>query len=280
MLSFLRDQNSEELPAEKKMKAAAVAAGKAAGSKKSAGSKKAADSKATDSKAADSKAADSKAADSKAADSKTSASKTAGINKVLRDDAINSQEPEFLTVSSHGKRVRKTTTLLVVLFIIGLICLVFMIKKSSPKTASASNSPSEDTLVETAIARLTGVKTQMFSRIDEIVGKFYEFSEVPQVKVNELAKNPFELETKTGNIKRGADNEMDARALWQQQLRQNSKGMQLWSIMQTNQGNRCMINDEVLGEGDSIRGFKVTQIGDNFVKLESDGVQIELTLSE
>lgn len=275
MLSFLRDQNSEELPAEKKMKAAAAAAGKAAGIKKSAGSK-AADSKAAGSK----KAADSEAADSEAADSKTSASKTAGINKVLRDDAIKSQEPEFLTVSSHGKRVRKTTTLLVILFIIGLICLVFMIKKSSPKTASASNNPSEDTLVETAIARLTGVKTQMFSRIDEIVGKFYEFSDVPQVKVNELAKNPFELETKTGNIKRSVDNEMDARALWQQQLRQNSKGMQLWSIMQMNQGNRCMINDEVLGEGDSIRGFKVTQIGDNFVKLESDGVQIELTLSE
>jgi len=73
---------------------------------------------------------------------------------------------------------------------------------------------------------------------------------------------------------------MDARALWQQQLRQNSKGMQLWSIMQTQQGYRCMIDDEVLSEGDSINGFKVSQIGDNFVKLESDSVQIELKLSE
>ena len=238
MLSFLRDQNPEELPADKKMQAAAAAA------------------------------------------SKVAASKAAASKKAPSDGAGKSQEPEFLTVASHGKRVRKTTTLLVVLFIIGLICLVFMIKKSSPKTASASNSPSEDTLVETAIARLTGVKTQMFNRIDEIVGKFYEFSNVPQVKVNELAKNPFELETISGNIKRSAENEMDARALWQQQLRQNSKGMQLWSIMQTHQGNRCMIDDEILGEGDSIRGFKVTEIGDNFVKLESDGVQIELKLSE
>ena len=50
--------------------------------------------------------------------------------------------------------------------------------------------------------------------------------------------------------------------------------------MQTNQGYRCMIDDEILGEGDSINGFKVSQIGDNFVKLESDGVQIELKLSE
>jgi len=41
-----------------------------------------------------------------------------------------------------------------------------------------------------------------------------------------------------------------------------------------------MIDDKILGEGDSIKGFKVQQIGDNFVKLESNGVQIELKLSE
>ncbi len=228
MLSFLRDQGLDDLPAEKKRKAAAS-------NKKAPG-------------------------------------------KVPSDGTNKSQESEFLTVASHGKRVRKTTTLLAVLFIIGLICLWFMIKKSSPNAASAANGTTEDTLVETAIARLTGVKTEMFGRMDEIVGKFYEFSEVPQVKANELAKNPFELEATSGNFK--SSNEMDARALWQQQLRQNSKGMQLWSIMQTQQGYRCMIDDEILSEGDSINGFKVSQIGDNFVKLESDGVQIELKLSE
>ena len=234
MLSFLRDQSLDDLPAEKKMKAAAAAANRATASKK---------------------------APSDGADNK-------------------SPEPEFLTVASHGKRVRKTTTLLAVLFIIGLLCLWFMIKKSTPKSASAAGDKTEDSLVETAIARLTGVKTEMFSRMDEIVGKFYEFSEVPQVKANELAKNPFELETTSGNLKSSTENEMNARELWQQQLRQNSKGMQLWSIMQTQQGYRCMIDDEILDEGDSINNFKVSQIGDNFVKLESDGVQIELKLSE
>jgi preprotein translocase subunit SecG len=209
---------------------------------------------------------------------KAAASNKKVPSKAPSDGTNKSQESEFLTVASHGKRVRKTTTLLAVLFIIGLICLWFMIKKSSPNAASAANGTTEETLVETAIARLTGVKTEMFGRMDEIVGKFYEFSEVPQVKANELAKNPFELETTPGNHK--SSNEMDARTLWQQQLRQNSKGMQLWSIMQTQQGYRCMIDDEILSEGDSINGFKVSQIGDNFVKLESDGVQIELKLSE
>jgi len=205
--------------------------------------------------------------------------KEAASNKAPSDGNNKSQESEFLTVASHGKRVRKTTTLLAVLFIIGLICLWFMIKKSSPNAASAANGTTEETLVETAIARLTGVKTEMFGRMDEIVGKFYEFSEVPQVRVNELAKNPFELETTSGNLN-SAESEMDARALWQQQLRNNSKGMQLASIMQTQQGYRCMIDDEILSEGELINNFKVIQIGSNFVKLESDGVQIELKLSE
>jgi len=227
MLSFLRDQSLEDLPAQEKMN--------------------------------------------------TSAEKAPG------DGTEKSQETEYLTVAAHGKQVRKSTTLLAVLFIIGLLCLWFMIKKSTPKAASASAGKTEDTLIETAIARLTGVKSAMFSRMDEIVGKFYEFSDVPQVKVNELAKNPFELETFSTNLegKSGAEgNEIDANMLWQQQMRRRSQGMQLWSIMQSNQGSRCMIDDKILREGDSIKGFKVLQIGDSFVKLESNGVEIVLKLSE
>ena len=228
MLSFLRDQSLEDLPAQKKADAAA----------------------------------------------------DANKSPVDKAEKSQSQESEFLTVTSDGKRVRKTTTLLAVLFVIGLLCLWFMIKKSTPKSATAAAGKTENTLVETAIARLTGVKTEIFGRMDEIVGKFYEFSEVPQVKANELAKNPFELETISGNLNSGIENKVDTRKHWQQQLRQNSKGMQLWSIMQTHQGNRCMIDDEILSEGDSIKGFEVIQIGDSFVKLESDGVQLELKLSE
>jgi len=229
MLSFLRDQSLEDLPAQEKMN--------------------------------------------------TTAEKAPG------DGTEKSQESEYLTVASHGKQVRKSTTLLAVLFIIGLLCLWFMIKKSTPEAASAAAGKTEDTLIETAIARLTGVKSAMFGRMDEIVGKFYEFSDVPQVKVNELAKNPFELETFLANIeeKPGADekgNEIDAKTLWQQQMRRKSQGMRLWSIMQSNQGNCCMIDDKILREGDSIKGFKVLQIGDSFVKLESNGVEIVLKLSE
>ena len=39
--------------------------------------------------------------------------------------------------------------------------------------------------------------------MDEIVKKFYEFSDVVQVKVGELAKNPFEVEGFTKDLKTG-----------------------------------------------------------------------------
>ncbi|MFZ2149061.1 MAG: hypothetical protein WAV28_17765 [Sedimentisphaerales bacterium] len=201
------------------------------------------------------------------------------------DDAEKSQEPQYLTVAAQKKRVRKSTTLLAVLFIIGLLCLWFMIKKSTPKAASAATVETEQTMIETAIARLTGVKSKIFNRMDEIVKKFYEFSEVPQVKVDELTKNPFELEMNLANLRgipgdEDKANEIDAQMLWQQQLRLKSKGIQLLSIMQSNQRNCCMIDDRILYEGDSIKDFKVVQIGDSFVRLESDGVQIILKLSE
>jgi len=225
MLSFLRDQSLEDLPAQKK--------------------------------------------------TNSTASKAPG------DGSDKSQESEYLTVATQKKRVRKSTSLLAVLFIIGLLCLWFMIKKSTPKAASAGSVETEETLIETAINRLTGVKSKIFNRMDEIVKKFYEFSNVPQVEVNELAKNPFEVETFSANLrKKPGAGEVDAKKLWQQQIRYKSKGMQLLSIMQSNQGNCCMIDDRILYEGDSINGFKVLQIGDSFVKLESDGVQITLMLSE
>lgn len=210
------------------------------------------------------------------------------------------QEQEYLTVAAHGKRTRKSTTLLAILFIMGLLCLGYMIKKSTPKAASAASDITEETQLEAAISRLTGVKSEMFNSMDEIVRKFYEFSDVLQVKVGELVKNPFKLELLSANVK---DEhrieikvpEIDTEMVKQRQIRQKAKEMRLESITitQDDRGNRCMISDKVLSEGDYIRDFKVRQIGDGFVKLEwnpdrinrpsgtqSEAVEIMLNLSD
>jgi preprotein translocase subunit SecG len=191
------------------------------------------------------------------------------------DSAEKAQEQEYLTVAAHNKNVRKSTMLLAALFAIGLLCLVFMIKKSTPQTATAGAANTEETQIETAITRLIGVRSEMFNRMDEIVKKFYEFSDVQQVNVSELVKNPFKRETFLGNLKKISDtkergSDIDIEMMRRQQLRQQAKDMQLLSIMQSGQGNCCMIDNKILYEGDSIRGFSVKEIGDSFVKLEWD----------
>ncbi|MHC4482161.1 MAG: hypothetical protein ACYSW4_01290 [Planctomycetota bacterium] len=209
------------------------------------------------------------------------------------------QEQEYLTVAARSRNVRKTTWLLAVLFAIGLLCLLFMIKKSTPQTATAGSGTAE-TQLEMAIARLTGIKSEMFNRMDEIVNKFYEFSDVQQVKVNELVKNPFERDAFWGNFRKIADTEKQNSDTAADLIRQQADQLRLLCIMQSAQGNCCMIgtltlqkdgrkgslDDKILHEGDSIRGFKVRQIGDSFVRLESEhgvgepGHEIILRLSE
>jgi len=200
------------------------------------------------------------------------------------DGAQQQQEQEYLTVAARGRNVRKTTYLLAILFGAGLVCLLFMIKKSAPKTASAVVSNAE-VQIETAIARLTGIKSEMFNRMDEIVGKFYEFSDVQQVKLNELVKNPFERDTFWDGSKQVSNSRRENPNADAELMRRQAKDLQLLSIMRSDQGNCCMIgvpvfrkdgkmgalDDRILYVGDSIKGFKVSQISDSSVRLQWTG---------
>jgi len=183
--------------------------------------------------------------------------------------AAEGRKQEYLTVAAKSENVRKSTIMLAVLFGIGLLCLLFMIKKSSPQSASAALVNEEETQIEMAITRLTGVKSEMFNSMDEIVNKFYEFSNVLQVDVSQLVKNPFELELFLESLRGKADSEgkslnINAEMIMKKQM----KDLQLWSIMQSDRANCCMINDKILYAGDSVKGYKVLEIGDNFVRLE------------
>lgn len=206
-----------------------------------------------------------------------------GAKRQGNASADNDQQQQYLTVAAQGKNVRKMTMMLVVFFAVGLLGLLFMIKKSNPTTAAASTQTEEENQIEKAIARLTGVGSEMFKRMDQIVGKFYEFSDVKQVEVDELAKNPFEHQIFLAEVPETSDSKDDqvkAELIRRQQLKQGTKDMQLLTICQTDQGNCCMIDDKILYEGDMIKGYKVGQINDESVKLELEGVEIVLKLSE
>jgi hypothetical protein len=205
--------------------------------------------------------------------------------QVANPVADQKQEPEYLTVAAHSKKTRKSTILLATLFCAGLVCLFFMVKRSSPKAAAAAADDKNEKEVELAIARLTGIKSEIYSRMDEIVRKFDEFSDVQQVNVSELAKNPFKHEVFLSDLKEMSDTEegnsgVDLEMMRRQQLRQQAKSMQLLSIMQSGQGKCCMIDDRILYEGDAVKGFIVSQIGNSAVKLQSLGVEIILKLSQ
>jgi hypothetical protein len=182
------------------------------------------------------------------------------------------REEQYLTVADHGGRTRKSTILLAALFIAGLLCLWFMIKKSTPSAAVAITVDTEETQVEAAIARLTGFKSELFHRMDEIVKKFYEFSNVLQVKVEELAKNPFSLELSMAKAVKEPEVDkvptIDAALVWRQEIERKAQDMQLLSIVQSDKGTCCMIGDQILRRGDSIEGFKIRQIGEDYATLE------------
>jgi len=204
--------------------------------------------------------------------------KSPGSGQAGPEAAQDASGQEYFTVAARNKNLRKSTALIVILFGIGLVCLWFMIKKSKPEGASAASVGAEETKIEVAISRLTGVSSEMLSRMDQIVKKFYEFSNVPQVRVDELAKNPFEFELFLSNLRIKAvaeqtkvEEDLSAKIiLRQEQLRQQASSLRLLSVMKSPESNCCMINDRILQEGDVIRGFKVVRIGDSSVDLVSD----------
>ena len=206
------------------------------------------------------------------------------------DRSGRTEEQEYLTTGTRARKLRRTTYVLAVIFGAGLLCLLFMIKKATPQQAQAAVAETAEAQIEAALTRLTGIKTEIFDRMDGIVQKFYEFSHIQQIKVNELVKNPFERDLFLGRADGTAgsgqeDESIDAALMRRQMLKQQAKELSLVSIIRSEQGNCCMIDDRMLYEGDTIKDFKVAHIGESFVKLESgqsqtDKVEIILKLAE
>ena len=177
---------------------------------------------------------------------------------------------EYLTVAANSQNLRRSTMLVAVLVAVGLVCLLVMIRRSQPQAAVATEGKNDQTKIEAAISRLTGVRSEMVDRADEIVKKFYEFSDVTQVRVNELVKNPFEVEGFAKDLKTAAvaeDPQAQAELIRRQRMQQQASTLKLLSIMRSEQGTSCMINDQILRQGDTVGGFTIARISTNFVEL-------------
>ncbi len=181
-------------------------------------------------------------------------------------------EEEYLTVATNTQKARRSTILLGVMLLAGLLCIFFMVRKTTPQSADAAPSDTNELEIAKAISHLTGVKSEVFNRMDEIVSKFYEFSQVPQVKVNELAKNPFELELFMAGLGPRVNEaepvvKIDPELIRRQQMQKQAGELQLMSIMRSENGNCCMIDGKILYRGDTVGKFTIAEIASNFVRL-------------
>jgi len=189
-----------------------------------------------------------------------------------QDGGVDSAEnQEFLTVAANSKNLRRSTILVAALVAIGLAGLGYMIRQSQPQVASGEPAKEEEDKIAVAISRLTGVRSEMVSRMDEIVSKFYEFSDVFQVGVGELVKNPFEVGMFMGAIKEEGpapqDTAAQAALLRRERLKERASTLTLLSVMRSEDGNACMINDRILHPGDSVEGLTIAQINADSVLL-------------
>jgi len=195
-------------------------------------------------------------------------------NKEKKDDPNNR---EYLAPAIQEKNVKQTTILFSALFVAGLLCLWFMIHKSSPQSANAQVL-NNDLQIEAAIAQATGIKTELSSGMDDIVKKFNEFSQVNQISLAELEKDPFVHEkfySNFNNILSELEEENNDITSSDSQLHQ----MQLKSVIQTEFGNCCMIGDKVLYKDDHINGYKIEHIGQSQVELSRNDEKMILTIT-
>jgi len=244
MLSFLREQNSEDSSAQKPLADTVETSGRDDG--------KAVASEGT-------------------ADSNEQPQNSEGTE----DSNEQPQNEEYLTVTARKQQVFKGTILLAILFGTGLVCLFLMIKSSSPQSASASlgTMTPEEAEIEAAIVQFTDAKSEMFGKTDQMIQQLNKFSDIPQVKTGELVKNPFRMERYWGN-------QEEILKSFESDTNRGVAELQLLSIMKSNNSNCCMIDDKILYEGDSINGFEVRTISNNSVKLCKGDKEVILKLAE
>lgn len=193
----------------------------------------------------------------------------------------NDPSQDHIKLAEHGKNARQSTTILAVLFAVGVLCLWVMVKKVVPAPADAAASQQE-MQIEEAIAQLTGIRTEVDTKMDSLVGNFYEFSKVEQVKAHDLKRNPFRHSLGFGGFSQGmGDFGISKEMLVAEEIRDRGEQMELFSVMRDGNGvGSCMIEDKLLNEGDSINGFKVRKIGSKQVELEHNETIVTLKMAE
>lgn len=183
--------------------------------------------------------------------------RTVSLGDALSDsnDKFGASKDDYLKPSSSEKKVKNGTVILTVVFLIGVASLFLVIKKFGPSEASAALS-ADELKIESAIAKLTGSKAAINSKMNDIVDRISSLSNVEQVSVEQLRRNPFQLFGSNG---------VDIRSFIDSDL--SETGLKLWSIMDSKGEKSCMVNDRIYKLGDCIGRYTVKRIDEGVVEL-------------
>ena len=218
----------------------------------------------------------------------SSSSRSCPDNVLNKANASNADQ-DYLTPQAGEKTVKQTSMLLICLFVIGGLVLLFMIKKTTPASALAGQDESQMQL-ETAIAQLTGATQDMPDQMKKIVKRFYDFSNVTQVRVADLNKNPFnhvkvQIQSEpicaqdasiAGSVlKQGIMDVSNDRELPQK----SSSEPRLYGVMKFDKVYCCLINDFLLYEGDMYGNQKIKKITDEAVVLQAGNTEMVLKIA-
>lgn len=186
----------------------------------------------------------------------------------------SSQVQEYLKPASHAKNVKQGTIILVILFLAGAAGVWWMIKKSG--LAEVKGAAEETTQIDQALAQLTSFQTMMNDQMDTVSGRFFQASELGQITVADLKKNPFRQEWA---VEQAAEDLSASQSLLRkEEMQRRAAQLKLWSITEREQNSCCMIQDKVLYVGDTIHGFTVQEIHPDRVVLVYDDLTVELKM--
>jgi hypothetical protein len=184
---------------------------------------------------------------------------------------------EYLKPAEYAKSVKKGTLIIAFIFLAGGAGIWLMIKKVGPSAAAAAQSENVQKIDE-VLSQFSTFRTQVSSEMDKVAMRLNQSSQIGQVGVDELKKNPFRQQLSLDN------SPQDASAVQLQQrkeeMRRRGMAFQLWSITENTENPCCMINDKVLFVGDMISGFTVKKIAAGEVFLEYEDITVELKMPQ
>ncbi len=191
------------------------------------------------------------------------------------EQAGSAQDRDYLKPASHAKNAKQGTIILAILFLAGGAAVWWMITKSGLSSAQGA-SEEETTQIDQALAQLISFQKQMNSQMDTVSGRFTQASELGQITVADLKKNPFRQEW---TLDQPTEDLSAAQSLMKkEEMQRKAAQLQLWSITNRPENPCCMIQDKVLYVGDTMAGFTVQEIHPNRVVLVYEEITVELKM--